>query len=648
MVENLDFKINASIDAENVNKTFKSLKQELKQLKEQIASGGLDAKQLSEATNRAAQLTDHLGDVNQKIKALSSDTKKIDAVVEGFRGLAGGVAVVTGAMGFLGVENENVEKTLLKVQSATALLTGIQELSNLATGEGILKTTYLSVAQALAGKSAKIMGIEITAAMAAATAGISLIVAGIAYLVVEMNNTEETAKKTQERLGKMYEKDADVYKSVLQKRAELLQGSNEGELKALKLLYDQQYRERLRAQKETGQSQKSFDAETRVNLELYNKQRDEINKKWDEKEKKDAKDKQDKKAQEQATADAEALKKAEEEARKKEEILEKAEAQRRLISELNLRQIQDVNTKELETLDEKYEQEKFQYRDNAVALIELEKVYQIEREKILESQRLKAKEITDKELQDKIDAEKEAQYKIQSFKDFEKQYNVERIDLDNMYSQIVAENASLTTEKVIAEIQKRLKAKADANEIEKQGDIDKANAIIKTAQYGAGAIDSINQLISQQDEERVKRGEITEEQAAKRAFNRNKAYGIVNAAINTAAGVTAVLASPTNKLDPSGTLQSLQIAFVVAAGAAQIAKIASQKFEPKSGGTGPGPGPGPTLPSGATQPTVQTGQFSNFSDFKPGELQEQRVYVVESDITGVQRKVRVIENRSRY
>jgi len=103
MVENLDFKIKAAIDADNVNKTFKSLKQELKQLKELIASGGLDAKQLSEATNRAAQLTDHLGDFNQKIKALSSDTKKVDAVVEGFRGLAGGVAVVTGAMGFLGV-----------------------------------------------------------------------------------------------------------------------------------------------------------------------------------------------------------------------------------------------------------------------------------------------------------------------------------------------------------------------------------------------------------------------------------------------------------------------------------------------------------------------------------------------------------------
>jgi hypothetical protein len=324
-------------EMEGAGKKSKTLKQELKELKTQIASGGLDAKQLSEATKRAAELTDHLGDVNQKIKALSSDTKRIDAVVEGFRGLAAGVAITQGAIGLLGGENEKVEKTLLKVQSAMALLTGIQEISNLATGEGILKTTYLSVAQRLAGKSATIMGVEISAAMAAATAGISLIIAGIAYLVVEMSSTEDSAKKIQERLGKMYEKDADVYANVLQKRAQLLQGSNEGELKALKLLYDQQFRERLRAQKETGQSQKSFDAETRVNLELYNKQRDEINKKWDEKEKKDLKDQQDKKAKLKASADAEALKKAEEEARKR------AEAEAKATEEANKKAMEDVD-----------------------------------------------------------------------------------------------------------------------------------------------------------------------------------------------------------------------------------------------------------------------------------------------------------------
>lgn len=406
-------------EMEGAGKKSKTLKQELKELKTQIASGGLDAKQLSEATKRAAELTDHLGDVNQKIKALSSDTKRIDAVVEGFRGLAAGVAITQGAIGLLGGENEKVEKTLLKVQSAMALLTGIQEIANLATGEGILKTTYLSVAQRLAGKSATIMGVEITAAMAAATAGISLIVAGIAYLVVEMSSTEKSAKQIQERLGKMYEKDAEVYANVLKKRQQLLQGSKEGELKALQIGYDQEFRERKRAQKETGQSQKSFDAETKVNIELFNKQRDEINQKWNEKEKKDLKDQQDKKAKLKEKSDAEALRKAEEEAQKKAEAIAKAE------EEANKRAMEDVGATEqlqknyYKQLDIQKEYQKSSLEiDDMYARIQAEGRYktseeiysQIEKElKDYEDLKKKQTDVDDKYLEEK--AKKEAQYR---------------------------------------------------------------------------------------------------------------------------------------------------------------------------------------------------------------------------------------------
>ena len=406
-------------EMEGAGKKSKTLKQELKELKSQIASGGLDAKQLSEATKRAAELTDHLGDVNQKIKALSSDTKRIDAVVEGFRGLAAGVAITQGAIGLLGGENEKVEKTLLKVQSAMALLTGIQEISNLATGEGILKTTYLSVAQRLAGKSATIMGVEITAAMAAATAGISLIVAGIAYLVVEMSSTEKSAKQIQERLGKMYEKDAEVYANVLKKRQQLLQGSKEGELKALQIGYDQEFRERKRAQKETGQSQKSFDADTKVNIELFNKQRDEINQKWNDKEKKDLKDQQDKKAKLKEKSDAEALRKAEEEAQKKAEAIAKAE------EEANKRAMEDVGA--TEQLQKNYYKQldiQKEYQKSSLEIDEMyariqsegryktsEEIYsQIEKElKDYEDLKKKQTDVDDKYLEEK--AKKEAQYR---------------------------------------------------------------------------------------------------------------------------------------------------------------------------------------------------------------------------------------------
>lgn len=402
-------------EMEGAGKKSKTLKQELKELKTQIASGGLDAKELATATKRAAELTDHLGDVNQKIKALSSDTKRIDAVVESFRGLAAGVAITQGAIGLLGAENKDLEKSLLKVQSAMALLQGVQELANLATGEGIVKTYALAASEKVAAVASKALGVEITASMAMATGGISLLVAGLAYLVVVMSSTKKSTKEIQERLSKMYEKDKDVYERVLHKKLELLKDSKKGELDALKIAYDYEFAQRDQERKKTGQSQKSFDAETVLNFQLYNKQRDEINQKWQEKELKSAKEQENKKAQAKAKANEEEKKKAEEQAR----AIAKAE------EEANKRAMEDVGATEqlqknyYKQLDIQKEYQKSSLEiDDMYARIQAEGRYktseeiysQIEKElKDYEDLKKKQTDVDDKYLEEK--AKKEAQYR---------------------------------------------------------------------------------------------------------------------------------------------------------------------------------------------------------------------------------------------
>jgi len=114
---------------------FKSMKQELKELKAQIGSGSLGEKELKEATKRAAELQDKIGDVNDKVKALASDTKRIDAVVTAFKGIAAAASVAAGAAALFGGENEQLTKTLAKAQGAMALLQGVQELATIATTE---------------------------------------------------------------------------------------------------------------------------------------------------------------------------------------------------------------------------------------------------------------------------------------------------------------------------------------------------------------------------------------------------------------------------------------------------------------------------------------------------------------------------------
>jgi colicin import membrane protein len=173
--------------------------------------------------------------------------------------------------------------------------------------------------------------------MAIATGGISLAVAALAFFIVNLDKSEEQAKKVQERMQKMYENDKTIYEAITQKRLENLKKTKEGELKALELAYNMQHEADLKNFGKGLMDQKAYNAKFQFQLEQYNAAKEEINQKWDEKEAKKLKDQQDKKAKVKATADAEALKKAEEEARKR------AEAEAKATEEANKRAMEDVD-----------------------------------------------------------------------------------------------------------------------------------------------------------------------------------------------------------------------------------------------------------------------------------------------------------------
>ena len=193
---------------------FKSLKQELRELKAQIASGSLGAKEMREATLRAAELEDQIGDVSEKVRALASDTKYIDAAVTAMKGFAAAGAIAQGSMALLGSENEDLQKTMMKVQAATAVLMGVQEMATIVTGQSAAKTLFLDSAQKLATVSSRVLGVTISASMAAATMGLSLVIGAIAALVVSMDDASDQAdekakeaQKKQEEIRKKNEED---------------------------------------------------------------------------------------------------------------------------------------------------------------------------------------------------------------------------------------------------------------------------------------------------------------------------------------------------------------------------------------------------------------------------------------------------------
>jgi hypothetical protein len=122
---------------------------ELRELQRQITAGELEGAALDKAIARAAALKDEIGDVQQRIAALSSDTYTLDAVVGGFETLAGGAAVAEGAMAIFGVESEDVQQTLVRLNAIMAVSQGLQQVSNQLLGEGAFKTKLISSAQAV-------------------------------------------------------------------------------------------------------------------------------------------------------------------------------------------------------------------------------------------------------------------------------------------------------------------------------------------------------------------------------------------------------------------------------------------------------------------------------------------------------------------
>jgi len=112
-----------------VNSNLGSLKSQLKEAQQEVQmlseKFGATSTQAVEAAKSAAILKDKIGDAKALTDAFNPDAK-FKALTGSLTGVASGFSVVTGAMGAFGAENKNVEKALLKVQSAMAMAQGLQ------------------------------------------------------------------------------------------------------------------------------------------------------------------------------------------------------------------------------------------------------------------------------------------------------------------------------------------------------------------------------------------------------------------------------------------------------------------------------------------------------------------------------------------
>ena len=130
-----------------------SAKTRLRELQKTLADMALagqdGTKAFRDMEREAGKLKDQIGDTQQRIKNLASDTRTIDTFVGAIQGITAGFQIAQGSAALFGAEEEELQKSLVKVQAAMALANGVQQVANLLNKDSILITQGQAAAQAL-------------------------------------------------------------------------------------------------------------------------------------------------------------------------------------------------------------------------------------------------------------------------------------------------------------------------------------------------------------------------------------------------------------------------------------------------------------------------------------------------------------------
>jgi len=591
----------------------KSIKQQLREAKEAALQAKEGTEEYFKALQKAAGLADQIGDVNKAVNALDPGAKA-QAFGSLINGIAGGFQTITGLYGLLGQKSEEVEKLLLRVQGASAIAMGVQSLVeagkqwknikaliqassifqkayNLATAAGALIQKAFDAAIDATSKSFN--GLK----AAIAGTGIGLLIVGIGTLASKFLSFSDSVDDSTESMNKFNfsisqvsdsidqytqteQKAYDVAKRALE-LAKLRGASSEELYKLENSLID--------ASTNLANAKKShYETDVKnTNARIYKLQDElKVNGKLSEQKQKDLDDLM-------ALRDAENTQILELGRKVDEDAFDRV----RLTTAFNKKKADDAK----ENADKA-----------AKALIKNEE----DITKLTKDELLKRQEEDKKEHDDSLARKRLKRDEISAIEDE-------------------------TTQKIKDELQKRRDAeKAAIDEVaeaeqkafeEKRKNID---AGFQLAQAAANSLNTLNNIITQNEKRGLKEGEVLSIETQKKAFKRAQALALIQTTINGAQAISSILGQYP-KFD-GGFAMVAALVSATAAIASQYAVIASQKFSPDGGGGTPPSAPMGLNGNGFNAPSLQP---VNTSGFIQQDEQNFKVYVVESDITNTQQGV---------
>jgi len=604
-----------------VKENLGNLRQQLKQAQIEVQTladkFGATSDQAREAAKRAAELKDRIGDAKALTDSFNPDAK-FKGLGQALTGVAGGFAAVQGAMALVGNQSEEVEKTLLKVQSAMALAAGIDQLTE-------AKDAFVNL-----GKTGVKAFESIKAAIGGTGIGLLVVALGVIYAYWEDISkavgfsTKETEKyaKQQKLIGEQAKKQSEeiakesgAFATLISRLKATNQNSKEREELIKKI--NTQYGTTLKNIKDERNFQEQLNTELASYLEYqkakYSLQKNEdlIVKNLEKQDEINRKLKESQKNLNKAIEEGAGLK------RKGKMDVEDKFVQDILVNEqaTKIAETERENIKKLIKEQEKAEQRFESYGEAAQKASVKVGILTNEGTKYVE------------QVLDKPDE------KPKAIKAFEEKLHLDTIKLENLKITTgketeIIKDASSEQFRILREAAEKenLLLQQKANQAEKILRLSNSFAVKMTLE-GLSIISDATELFGKKGEKQ-----------ARNAFKIQKAANIASATIQTYQSAAGAYASQFLPLpDPSSPVRGgIAAGIAVASGLVRVGKIASQKFEGGGSTAGGGGGGG-----GATVPTMSAPQFNVVGQSGVNQLaslnqQPIQAYVVSGQVTSQQ------------
>lgn len=592
-------------------KGLKSLKLQLRELKEELQSMDEADPKFTKLARQAGELEDKIKSVNEQVAAFAgpANERALSGIIGVTQGIAGGFAAAQGAAALFADENEDVQKSLLKVQAALALLNGIQEIQNTLKKESAARTFLAATAQKAytlaVGSSTGVLKVF---RLALISTGIGALVVVLGLIITNWTKFRDAVfsivpglKQVAEFIGAFVQAvtDAVGITSELDRQLE--------RMNAATAIANGNLQRTVQVMEAMGGKEK----------EVFEIRKQII-------------------ANEIALIEARSFAEEEDAERYLElitqrQVLDAGEANRLAGIEKDRQQKNKEAAKKREE-DAKKEADKVKAERDRINAIILEAQRSLELGTLEgQARELRALELTYEDKLAAVVGNEEATKLLTA------QYEQERQAIRDQYAAIAREKRDQQYE----EDRKKKKEEDDAKiELEKQ--YQQALFDLKVSAT-LGIVDALKTL-----NESFEAGN---EAAARRRFAITKALSLAETVISTYAAAqtafTNTLANPAWKLSPDGGLTAAYVAagLAVAGGLARVVAISRQQFQGgaqvSNTGTGGGSASQPPSTPQITQDITRT--RIGEGDSGEGTL---KVFVTESDITRTQDRVRRIENRA--